>query len=49
MQELRHQLKHGDIPKAKIVAKQLQCYRNISDKNYEKSIYIQTQAQVPMY
>ncbi|KAJ3269861.1 hypothetical protein HDV01_000867 [Terramyces sp. JEL0728] len=46
MQNLRHQLKTGDLPKAQMIAKQLQCFRNISDKNFERSIYIQTQAQI---
>ncbi|KAJ3319752.1 hypothetical protein HDV06_005953 [Boothiomyces sp. JEL0866] len=46
MQNLRHQLKVGDLPKAQMIAKQLQCFRNISDKNFERSIYIQTQSQI---
>ncbi|KAJ3256779.1 hypothetical protein HK103_005153 [Boothiomyces macroporosus] len=46
MLNLRHQLKVGDLPKAQMIAKQLQCFRNISDKNFERSIYIQTQAQI---
>ena len=48
MAQLRAFIKAGDIPKAKMVAQQLAQYRNISDKNYARSIYIQTETQVDL-
>lgn len=46
MAELRSRIKSGDIPKAKMLANQMAHYRNISDKNFARAIYIQTETQI---
>jgi ribosomal protein L18 len=46
MKQLRSQLKAGDLPKAQMLGKQMAQYRNLSDKNFERAIYLQTEAQV---
>ena len=36
----------GDLPKAKMIANQIALYRNISDKNFERSVMIDLQSQL---
>ncbi|KAJ3345474.1 hypothetical protein HDU91_007340 [Kappamyces sp. JEL0680] len=46
MTQLRQFMKQGDIPKAKMLATQLAHYRNIADKNYARSVFIETETQM---
>lgn len=46
MSKLKQFLNCGDLPKAKMIAKQLAAYRNISDKNFARSIQIQIETQI---
>lgn len=49
MNNLQSKLKAGDLPKAQMLGKQIAMYRNMSDKNFERAIYLQTEAQVNNY
>eukprot|EP00842_Homolaphlyctis_polyrhiza_P005362 jgi/Hompol1/5827/HPOL_002377-RA len=46
MSQLKAFVKKGDFPKANMLAKQIALYRNLSDKNFERSVSIQTEVQV---
>lgn len=49
MGQLRTLIKKGDLPKAKILASQIAQFRNISDRNFARSAYIQTETQAGEY
>jgi hypothetical protein len=36
----------GDLPKAKMIAQQISLYRSVSDKNFSRSVMIDSQAQL---
>jgi hypothetical protein len=46
MKQLKHQVSQGDIPKVKMVAKQMAHFRNISDRNFARSLFIQSEAVI---
>ena len=46
MSQLKGFVKSGEYPKANMSAKQIAIIRNISDKNFERAISIQTEFQV---
>jgi hypothetical protein len=43
MQQLKHQIDRGDVQKAKIVGRQIAHFRDISDRNFARSIYFQSE------
>ncbi|KAI8898816.1 hypothetical protein BC833DRAFT_525477 [Globomyces pollinis-pini] len=45
MTQLRMQIKRGDLPKAQMIATTIGHYRNVSDRNFARSIWIQAQSQ----
>ena len=46
MVELRNQITRGDMPKVKMVANQLAHFKDISDRNFARSLYLQSEAQI---
>ena len=46
MCQLKSFASQGDLPKAKMIAQQIALYRNVSDKNFSRSVMIGTQAQL---
>jgi hypothetical protein len=43
MQQLKHQIDQGDVQKAKIVGRQVAHFRDISNRNYARSLYFQSE------
>jgi hypothetical protein len=46
MQMLRQQIQKGDLPKSKMIAKQIAHYRNVADVNFDRSLYLQSEVQL---
>ncbi|KAL2919865.1 hypothetical protein HK105_200782 [Polyrhizophydium stewartii] len=48
MAQLRTLVKRGEYNKANLLARQIAMYRNLSDKNFERSVSIQTEIQASL-
>ena len=46
MIQLKSFASKGDLPKAKMIAQQIALYRSVSDKNFSRSVMIDSQAQL---
>lgn len=46
MTEMRYQIKRGDVPKSKMISKYIAYYQNVSNENYARSIYLQSEVQL---
>jgi hypothetical protein len=43
MKQLKHQIDHGDLQKAKIVGRQIAHFREISNRNFSRALYFQSE------